>query len=112
MTLLCHRLRDYEGRTNVKKKSVFMIVMSMLIFVAGKVPGQDLIVYPAKGQSKDQQSKDEYACHQWAVQQTGFDPSKQQWRLGGALSVRLESRSHLRSKRSGDWALLPGDHVP
>ena len=33
-------------------------------------------VYPAKGQSPDQQKKDESACYQWAVQQTGFDPSK------------------------------------
>jgi hypothetical protein len=33
-------------------------------------------VYPAKGQSADLQKKDESACHQWAVQQTGFDPAK------------------------------------
>jgi hypothetical protein len=33
-------------------------------------------VYPAKGQSADQQKKDEYECHQWAVKQTGFDPTK------------------------------------
>jgi hypothetical protein len=33
-------------------------------------------VYPAKGQSPDQQKKDESACYQWAVQQTGVDPSK------------------------------------
>lgn len=33
-------------------------------------------VYPAKGQTPDQQKKDEPACYQWAVQQTGFDPAK------------------------------------
>ena len=33
-------------------------------------------VYPAKGQSADQQKKDEYECHQWAVKQTGFDPTQ------------------------------------
>ena len=33
-------------------------------------------VYPAKGQSANQQKKDEYECHQWAVKQTGFDPTK------------------------------------
>jgi len=37
-----------------------------------------MYVYPAKGQSKEQQSKDEYACHRWAVEQTGFDPTKAQ----------------------------------
>jgi hypothetical protein len=33
-------------------------------------------VYPAKGQSAEQQKKDEYECHGWAVQQTGVDPTK------------------------------------
>ena len=32
-------------------------------------------VYPAKGQTAEQQQKDQYECHEWAVQQTGFDPS-------------------------------------
>lgn len=31
--------------------------------------------YPKAGQSEQQQSKDRYECHQWAVSQTGFDPS-------------------------------------
>jgi hypothetical protein len=34
------------------------------------------IVYPGKGQSAQQQKKDESECHQWAVQQTGVDPTK------------------------------------
>lgn len=33
-------------------------------------------VYPAKGQSPQQQKSDESACYTWAVQQTGFDPAK------------------------------------
>lgn len=33
-------------------------------------------VYPKKGQSPDQQAKDRYECHRWAVGQTGFDPSQ------------------------------------
>jgi hypothetical protein len=32
-------------------------------------------VYPQKGQSPEQQQKDEYECHQWAVQQTGWNPA-------------------------------------
>jgi len=31
--------------------------------------------YPAKGQTTEQQSRDHYACYNWAVDQTGFDPS-------------------------------------
>jgi hypothetical protein len=31
--------------------------------------------YPTKGQSTEQQSRDHYFCYNWAVDQTGFDPS-------------------------------------
>ena len=33
-------------------------------------------IYPKNGQTPDQQKKDEYDCYQWAVGQTGYDPSK------------------------------------
>lgn len=33
-------------------------------------------VFPAKGQTPEQQKADESACHSWAMQQTGFDPAK------------------------------------
>jgi uncharacterized protein YcfJ len=36
---------------------------------------QELMVYPAKGQSAEQQKKDKAECHVWAVDQTGFDPT-------------------------------------
>jgi hypothetical protein len=36
--------------------------------------GLKLIVFPAKGQSKDQQKKDEYECYKWSIEQTGIDP--------------------------------------
>jgi hypothetical protein len=31
--------------------------------------------YPTNGQSTEQQSRDHYACYNWAMDQTGFDPS-------------------------------------
>jgi len=37
--------------------------------------GDDLIVYPKDGQSKDQQAADQFECHSWARGQTGFDPT-------------------------------------
>lgn len=43
--------------------------------LATSVVGQQF-VYPAKGQSPQQQSKDESECNQWAMQQSGVDPSK------------------------------------
>jgi Glycine zipper len=44
--------------------------MSALAVFAGAEP----IIYPAKGQSKNQTEKDKYECYQWAKGQTGFDP--------------------------------------
>lgn len=37
---------------------------------------QGVIVYPAQGQSGEQQAKDEYECRGWAGQQTGFNPGQ------------------------------------
>lgn len=34
-----------------------------------------LMVYPANGQSLQQQQQDRYNCHVWSVQQSGYDPS-------------------------------------
>jgi hypothetical protein len=54
------------------------------------------IVYPAKGQSAQQQKKDEGECHVWAKQSTGIDPAvvAQDGRdarrpLGSVRAVRL-----------------------
>ncbi len=34
----------------------------------------DLFVFPAKGQDKNQQDKDQLDCYRWAKEQTGYDP--------------------------------------
>jgi hypothetical protein len=39
-------------------------------------PADDLIIYPKNGQSKDQQAADQFECHGWAKNQTGFDPTQ------------------------------------
>lgn len=35
-----------------------------------------LFIYPKKGQSKQQQATDRYQCHQWSVDQAGYDPTR------------------------------------
>jgi hypothetical protein len=43
------------------------------------VPAQEgamsLFVYPKNGQSEQQTANDRYQCHEWAVGQTGYDPT-------------------------------------
>jgi hypothetical protein len=38
-------------------------------------PVTDVYAYPQNNQTPDQQERDRYECHSWAVQQSGFDPS-------------------------------------
>jgi hypothetical protein len=35
----------------------------------------EVVAYPMYNQSPDQQARDHYECHGWAVQQSGFDPA-------------------------------------
>ena len=39
-------------------------------------PAETFFVYPRKGQSEEQQAKDRYECHIWAVGQIGWDPTQ------------------------------------
>ncbi|MFZ0612437.1 MAG: hypothetical protein WAM73_09385, partial [Desulfobacterales bacterium] len=52
----------------------YVTVLSFWAIVAGQAAGQDLIYYPAKGQSQKQMEKDKFDCYSWAKKQTGFDP--------------------------------------
>ena len=66
----------------------------LAVVVAGPVLAQELIIYPAKGQSEDQMEQDKFQCYSWAKKETGFDPMqmptatapppKKQARKGGA----------------------------
>src|ERR1700689_1574470 len=44
--------------------------------VQAQPPPPPIMVYPARGQSPDQLERDRYDCHVWAVQQSGYDPSR------------------------------------
>ncbi|HEX7534812.1 MAG TPA: DUF6515 family protein [Syntrophales bacterium] len=43
---------------------------------AGQMPSDQVFVYPRQGQSEQQQAKDRYECHSWAVNQTHYDPTR------------------------------------
>ncbi len=49
-------------------------VLVFAIFLVSHVQAQELIVFPAKGQSSEQMERDKFECYSWAKGQTGFDP--------------------------------------
>ena len=55
-------------------KSLSAVLIGFFLLMVTPVWSQDLMVYPAKGQSNDQMEKDKFECYTWAKNQTGFDP--------------------------------------
>ena len=57
-----------------------LIILLAVITVMGDVSAQSMssslgvVTYPSKGQSDQQQNKDEGECYAWAKKQTGIDP--------------------------------------
>jgi hypothetical protein len=75
-----------------RKVSIFLMLTAVLLLSSCYYYPQEQIItrptqnenisaitqiyfYPNKGQSVKQQSRDHYECYNWAVEQTGFDPS-------------------------------------
>ena len=56
----------------MNRKSAYFLALS---FAVAAEAGAQQYVYPANGQSPEQQKNDEAACYSWAVQQTGVDPA-------------------------------------
>ena len=54
---------------------ILMVGTAASYVCAQTVSGRALFAYPMKGQTLEQQNADRAACHDWAVAQTGFDPS-------------------------------------
>jgi hypothetical protein len=81
--------------TSSKFRFLVGAVFGVSIFLALRPPiagaQTDMFIYPAKGQNQAQQDKDRYECHSWAVQQTGFDPSKPQSANSQSASQRRSS---------------------
>ncbi len=55
--------------------SFLTIISTCLVILAiGPLAAQELIVFPAQGQSNDQMEQDKFSCYNWAKNETGFDP--------------------------------------
>jgi hypothetical protein len=67
-----------EKVMNRKTFGVLLVIGLAILLIAPVAMAQQQYVFPQKGQTPDQQKKDEYDCHTWAVNQTGYDPTKPQ----------------------------------
>ena len=58
----------------MKKVKSLAVAAGLLVFLPGVLSAQELMIYPAKGQSDQQQEKDKFECYGFAKKQSGFDP--------------------------------------
>jgi hypothetical protein len=64
-------------------RAICILLCSLAL--ASAASATEPIVYPAKGQSSEQQERDQYECHEWATKETGVDPvALAETKLGGA----------------------------
>ena len=54
----------------------WMLTIALGALITPIAYAQDLFIYPAGGQSRDQQDLDEAQCNRFATEQTGFDPRR------------------------------------
>jgi hypothetical protein len=56
-------------------KAIVIVSAVAFLTTSSAAFAAELFFYPSKGQSKDQQEKDEFECYKWAKSQSGVDPS-------------------------------------
>jgi outer membrane lipoprotein SlyB len=85
-------IEKYVSKRWLSRASVRLLLVSLVLSLAAcypatyrevpaakptpKPPMTQVFFYPKGGQTTEQQSRDQYECYNWAMQQTGFDPSQ------------------------------------
>src|SRR3989442_11583052 len=59
----------------MEKQGVAALLVTLVLAGCASSTQPSVMVYPAKGQSAEQQTRDSGECQTWAKQQTGFDPA-------------------------------------
>jgi len=67
--------------TSSRMRLLRVLSAAMLLTMPAVADAQGLYVYPARGQSPQQEESDKGQCYGWAVQQSGFNPADPQ--VGG-----------------------------
>ena len=62
-------------RMNSLVTAAVVLIFGTIVSYAQYGSGRALLAYPMKGQTLEQENADRAACHDWAVAQTGYDPT-------------------------------------
>jgi len=87
MTTYTHRTTRRASRTCLRLMLLLLVISLAACYPATyreapsaspspRAPITQVYFYPKQGQTTEQQSRDHYECYNWAMKQTGFDPSQ------------------------------------
>jgi hypothetical protein len=71
-------LGETARRTTKRRTQLRLLLSVAIVFTAHLPVGAQPYIYPARGQSPQQEESDKGQCYGWAVQQSGFDPANPQ----------------------------------
>ena len=76
----------------MQRTVVFIALVGFAL--AAAAAAEEPEVYPAKGQTVEQQERDQFECHEWATKDTGVDPvALAEAQPGGATPSSNEGRA-------------------
>src|SRR5262249_8648004 len=67
-----------DGGDPVTREAALVLAVCLAIAIPVLALAQQPYVYPMKGQTPEQQNRDQQECAGWAVQQTGYPPAYSQ----------------------------------
>ena len=77
-----------NGKKRVNQSIVITALIGLVTATINTGSAKAQYVYPQRGQSPQQQQRDEIDCSNWATQQTGYRPSGNSNSDGGIISNR------------------------
>jgi hypothetical protein len=83
--------------------AIFAATAHIAGFAHAQAAPTEPMVYPARGQTPPEQSRDRYECYEWAKRQTGFDPTQ-----SSAYASAIPSQSSAYPARGTTGAMVGG----
>jgi hypothetical protein len=68
------RRNNEQVKEKSMRKALAICSLVTVLSMSSVAVAADMFFYPTKGQSKEQQEKDEFDCYKWAKSQSGVDP--------------------------------------
>jgi hypothetical protein len=95
-------LGETARRTTKRRTQLRLLLSVAIVFTAHLPVGAQPYIYPARGQSPQQEESDKGQCYGWAVQQSGFDPANPQVAMPPPPPRTTRSRKLRRAGSSGE----------